>query len=336
MPKPVEFYAKKYGIPVGLAKALIGQESGGRDDAVSPKGAVGRMQIHLPSHPNVTREQARDPDFAMDYGFKLLSGHKKKFGSWRLALAAYNAGPGAVSKYGGVPPYQETQNYVKNILSRAGAFKSPVGEIEGEAGEPATSLSSGAGAEGQNPGLVPGLSPLQTSSQEGLEALRSGTYNPTQALQTLSEAKETQEPTQAPAGAPGASQTPQIEVQGKVTPRAKAAVALIDDYLGTPYVWGGENPGGFDCSGLLQYVWAKQGVNIPRVTYDQWKFGKPVTKSTLKPGDAVFFNAGKRGPGHVGMFIGGGKFIEAPRTGLNVRISKLAGRKDFVGARRFA
>lgn len=333
MPKPVEFYAKKYGIPVGLAKALIGQESGGRDDAVSPKGAVGRMQIHLPSHPNVTQEQARDPDFAMDYGFKLLSGHQKKFGSWRLALAAYNAGPGAVSKYGGVPPYQETQNYVKNVLTKAGAFK-PVGPGTAE-GIATPEKPEAMGGGGSDQALSP-PTPLQTSSQEGLAALRAGSYNPTEALQTLSEAKETQGLTQALAGAPGASQTPQIEVQGKVTPRAKAAVALIDDYLGTPYVWGGENPGGFDCSGLLQYVWAKQGVNIPRVTYDQWRAGKPVTRSTLRPGDAVFFNAGKRGPGHVGMFIGGGKFIEAPRTGLNVRISKLAGRKDFVGARRFA
>jgi cell wall-associated NlpC family hydrolase len=108
--------------------------------------------------------------------------------------------------------------------------------------------------------------------------------------------------------------------------------------MGTPYHWGGENPGGFDCSGLLQYVWSQKGVQIPRVTYDQFKTGTSVAKSQLRPGDAVFFMGSdpKNGlPGHVGMYIGGGKFIEAPHTGSVVRISTLAGRSDYVGARRY-
>jgi cell wall-associated NlpC family hydrolase len=122
---------------------------------------------------------------------------------------------------------------------------------------------------------------------------------------------------------------------GGANPRVNQVVKLAKSYLGTPYVWGGSRPGGFDCSGLLQYTWARRGVHIPRTTYDQWRTGRAVGKGQLRPGDAVFFEAGSKGPGHVGMYIGNGRFIEAPHTGAVVRISKLAGRPDYVGARRF-
>jgi len=115
----------------------------------------------------------------------------------------------------------------------------------------------------------------------------------------------------------------------------RGAVNLVRSAIGTPYVWGGEKPGGFDCSGLLQWAWAKEGVQIPRTTYEQWKAGRPVSKRALQPGDAVFFRPGTRGPGHVGMYVGNGRFIEAPRRGKTVRVSQLAGRSDFIGARRF-
>jgi NlpC/P60 family len=122
-------------------------------------------------------------------------------------------------------------------------------------------------------------------------------------------------------------------------PRAAAgAVKLAREYLGTPYVWGGENPGGFDCSGLLQYVYAKQGVQIPRTTYDQFHAGRPVPKGRLRPGDAVFFTGSDpRGnlPGHVGIYIGQGLYIQSPRSGDVVKISRLSGRRDYRGARRY-
>ena len=120
----------------------------------------------------------------------------------------------------------------------------------------------------------------------------------------------------------------------RVGARERKVVNLAKQYLGTPYVWGGERPGGFDCSGLLQYVYAKIGVKIPRVTYDQVKAGRGVKRSQLQPGDAVFFGS-RNNVHHVGMYIGNGKFIEAPFTGARVRISLLSGRKDFVTARRY-
>lgn len=137
-----------------------------------------------------------------------------------------------------------------------------------------------------------------------------------------------------------AAAPPKIKVQGNVTSRVQGAVKLVQEYLGTPYVWGGQNPGGFDCSGLLQYVWGKVGVQIPRTTYDQINAGRPVPRSQLQPGDAVFFTGhdpyGRKGAGHVGMYLGGGKFIEAPGSGKTVRISNLADRSDYVAGRRFA
>lgn len=132
---------------------------------------------------------------------------------------------------------------------------------------------------------------------------------------------------------------PNVYMQGPASGRAKGALSLAQEYIGTPYKWGGESPNGFDCSGLLQYVWAKQGVNIPRTTYDQFQSGVSVNKTELQPGDAVFFKgADPKGdlPGHVGMYIGGGRFIEAPKSGSTVHISYLQGRGDFAGARRFA
>ena len=119
----------------------------------------------------------------------------------------------------------------------------------------------------------------------------------------------------------------------------QAAIKLASHFIGTPYEWGGASPGGFDCSGLLQYTWGKLGVNIPRTTYDQWKVGQPVAPNALRPGDAVFFKGSdSQGglPGHVGMYIGGGRFIEAPHTGSTVHISNLRGYPGYMGARRYA
>lgn len=126
-------------------------------------------------------------------------------------------------------------------------------------------------------------------------------------------------------------------VGGSSNAKEQHALQTAHQYLGTWYKWGGSTPRtGFDCSGLVQFAWKQSGVNIPRTTYDQWKTGRPVGKNQLHPGDAVFFEQGSAGPGHVGMYLGKGQFIEAPHTGAKVRVSNLAGRTDFVGARRFA
>lgn len=121
-----------------------------------------------------------------------------------------------------------------------------------------------------------------------------------------------------------------------VSPNAPAVVELAKKYLGTKYVWGGSKPGGFDCSGLLQYVWQQKGVSIPRTTYQQVKAGHAVQINQLQPGDAVFFGS-HDSPHHVGMYIGHGQFIQSPHTGDVVKISNLSDyMSQFAQARRFA
>ena len=113
---------------------------------------------------------------------------------------------------------------------------------------------------------------------------------------------------------------------------AEAAVHIAERYLGVRYVYGGESPSGFDCSGLVQYAYAKAGIEIPRTTYSQYGIGEPVSRSELQPGDLLFFDH----VGHVGMYVGGGRFIHAPHTGTVVQFGTLSGwyLQNFVGARR--
>lgn len=97
-------------------------------------------------------------------------------------------------------------------------------------------------------------------------------------------------------------------------------------FLGTPYVWGGTTPSGFDCSGFTSYVYRQFGYNIGRTTYDQIYAGVPVAQSDMKPGDLIFTSAG-----HVGFYVGNGQMLHAPRTGDVIKVSKVWA---FYAARR--
>ncbi len=121
-------------------------------------------------------------------------------------------------------------------------------------------------------------------------------------------------PVNVPTGSPGAGH-----------PEA-ASIAL--HYLGVPYAWGGASPSGFDCSGLVMYVYAQLGISLPHYTVAQWNATDPI--SSPAPGDLVFFN----GLGHVGIYIGGGRFVDAPHTGSVVRIDSMSGFAGYDGARR--
>lgn len=111
--------AKRHGVPVPLFHALIYQESRWNANAVSPKGALGLAQL-MPPTAAALGVDPQDPVQNLDGGARYLKAMFLKFGNWRLALAAYNAGPKAVERYSGVPPYSETTHYVATILEGAG------------------------------------------------------------------------------------------------------------------------------------------------------------------------------------------------------------------------
>jgi peptidoglycan DL-endopeptidase CwlO len=140
---------------------------------------------------------------------------------------------------------------------------------------------------------------------------------------------DTAAPTSAPTSAP-AEEAPVAVAAPPSTHGGAAGVAMSQ--LGTPYVWGGASPGGFDCSGLVMWAYAQVGVSLPHSSYAQYGYGVPVSRDQLQAGDLVFFD----GLGHVGIYIGGGQFIHAPHTGDVVKISSISGwyASTYVGARR--
>ncbi|WP_223188968.1 NlpC/P60 family protein [Streptomyces sp. TRM68416] len=170
-------------------------------------------------------------------------------------LASYNAGAYAVIKYGGVPPYKETQNYVKTITTLEESFAAPVGRVD---------------------------------------------------------------PSEQAAG----------------------AIDFAQKQLGKLYLWGGdgtaEDGGRFDCSGLTKAAYESVGISLPRVANDQYNAGPHPSREELLPGDLVFFSddlTNSRAIRHVGIYVGGGYMIDAPRTGAVIRFDRID-TPDYFGATR--
>jgi len=116
-------------------------------------------------------------------------------------------------------------------------------------------------------------------------------------------------------------------------------IATAKHYLGVPYVWGGTSSHGFDCSGLVQTVFAENGVSLPRGSGDQYREGKKIAVGDLRPGDLIFFHTYTSGPSHVGIWIGDGKFLHAESSPRGVTITPLAEeqywKERVLGARRW-
>jgi hypothetical protein len=171
-----EIASRRTGVPIQLLKLVVGRESGGKHNAVSPAGAHGEMQLMPGTARGLERKykiNTRTPMGNLLGGAYYLSDQKRTFGNWRLALAAYNAGPNAVKQYDGVPPYRETQAYVEHIM----------GQFHGGPTGPRAPARNTPGAPLSTPSFDPKAFAL-SSSQD----IAAGQYDPIQELQSLHEA----------------------------------------------------------------------------------------------------------------------------------------------------
>ncbi|RPE41964.1 cell wall-associated NlpC family hydrolase [Streptomyces sp. Ag109_O5-1] len=261
-----------------LLAALLTQESGFNPKAQSQVGAEGIAQF-MPSTWETHgidgngdgKRDVWNPADAIPSAAAYLCGIAKEVqdvpgNAQSNMLAAYNAGSAAVRKYGGIPPYKETQNYVKSI--------------------------------------------------------------------------------QALAQQPSSGKT-------ATTTQAETAISAAKAMIGQPYSWGGGNAdgpstgtccspkgrsgtgiSGFDCSGLTLYAYAKAGISLPRTAVEQYAASEPVKPGDVRPGDLVFYGSSLTGIHHVGIYLGGGWMIDAPRPGTQVRYDPLDVMTDLIAVAR--
>ncbi|WP_319402850.1 NlpC/P60 family protein [uncultured Anaeromusa sp.] len=119
--------------------------------------------------------------------------------------------------------------------------------------------------------------------------------------------------------------------------RGAQIVQMAQQYMGTPYAWGGSSPGGFDCSGFIYYIYGQFGISLPRMSDGQFEVGRAVSGDNLLPGDLIFFTTYEPGASHVGIYLGGGRFIHASSAAGEVTITPLGKsyyQERYLGARR--
>ncbi len=134
-----------------------------------------------------------------------------------------------------------------------------------------------------------------------------------QAQQAQNNSSNSQQP------APSKPSTPSVSAPASAS--AQAVLNYAYKFIGTPYVWGGSTPSGFDCSGFTSYVFRNFGINLPRVSRSQATVGTKVAYADLQPGDLVFFGSGSIS--HVGIYIGNGNMVDSPRPGKSVGITNM-------------
>jgi cell wall-associated NlpC family hydrolase len=141
---------------------------------------------------------------------------------------------------------------------------------------------------------------------------------------------------------PPTSEPPPAGPEAIVPPTAAPATPIIQTALtfrGTPYRNGGSDPSGFDCSGFVQWVFARHGMALPREVRDQYRVGRDIDRDDVRPGDLVFFETVSRGASHVGIALGAGEFVHAPSSRGVVRVERYDGAywsTRWVGARRLS
>jgi peptidoglycan DL-endopeptidase LytE len=144
-------------------------------------------------------------------------------------------------------------------------------------------------------------------------------------------------PMKPPVVTPPSSKRPALAAPGRGNTDGYALSGTALSLRGAPYRSGGADPSGFDCSGLVRYVYEQHGVSMPRETREQYRVGASVDRGQLEPGDLVFFSTVAPGASHVGIMIGGDQFVHAPSERGVVRVDNLSAQywaSRFVGAKR--
>jgi peptidoglycan DL-endopeptidase CwlO len=179
--------------------------------------------------------------------------------------------------------------------------------------------------------------------QDALETPNSDSQANTQTQEAVTTANNTESKPSTTTSAPRPRvQTSQASRGGQptssksTTSKATAIINTAKSYIGVKYLWGGTTPSGFDCSGYTQYVFAKNGISLPRISRDQYNVGTSVSYQNLKPGDLVFFSLdGDKAIDHVGIFIGNGQFINASSSkGVAIYSMGSYWNSKYIGAKR--
>jgi cell wall-associated NlpC family hydrolase len=347
--------ARQEGVPVPVFLGLVRAESGWNPRAGSPAGAQGLAQLMPATARGLGVRNVWDPAQNLRGGARYLRQQLDAFGGdVRKALAAYNAGPGAVRRYGGIPPYAETRAYVPKVLQYAKDYRGAGGPATARprrprqaSGLPKTSSPAGPAATADPRAFqMAAIQAIEeTGTREGVSPTTLlGLASARRDLSAQQEAARKQRRAGAPAPAGRQAALDGLTQAGRpADPSAAQVINAARGQLGVPYSWGGGTPSGptrgfaqgantigFDCSSLVQYAWAKAGVKLPRTTYDQIKVGQAVNtknRGAWRPGDLLFPSTG-----HVQMYVGNGKVIEAPRTGGRVQI--VPARSSYIAVRR--
>lgn len=318
--------------------AIVGQESGGNYRAVNKdSGALGYAQVmpanvaswskEILGHSVTPAQFLNSPALQRAIVEGKLRKYYNQYGAAGAASAWYSGDPNAFNSTRSQGNYPSIKQYVDQVLARMGGnygyTAKPPTVIDNRVQDSSLKdLLAGQQDQPQQLDALAGVDRnglgLKETTAQGLEAATGGL-----GAQAPSGAQPAQ-PTTQPKAPVGDTFKQTWDAAGQMLDQQSkglrgAAIQMAEQYLGTPYVWGGTKPGGFDCSGLIQYALAQVGIKMPRLSWDQLSMGQRTDLSQLEPGDLVGFHDGS----HVALYLGGGRILEAPRTGLNVRIRAL-------------